>query len=130
MMNSHKLIRFKSVTLCHILLCSAVFIILTVFEHTAHAEPKDGIKNGDEWHYFKGKTKPPKKWNHHGFDDAAWQKGRTPIGYGTDKLNTSLPSPSKMVWVDWPISLSMKMIYNPRSLSIWEKILPATLLKE
>jgi hypothetical protein len=41
------------------------------------------IVEGDAWRYFKGKAKPPFKWNRVDFDDGNWPNGLTGLGYGS-----------------------------------------------
>ncbi len=48
------------------------------------------IKEGDEWHYFKGTSEPPEKWYYRDFDDSTWLKGSSGFGYGVGKHNTLL----------------------------------------
>lgn len=48
------------------------------------------IKEGDEWHYFKGKSEPPDKWFYRDFDDTTWLKGASGFGYGASTHNTLL----------------------------------------
>ena len=79
-----------------------MFIILIVImsgisEHAAHAQDsadnalsKVSIKDGDEWRFFKGKTKSPYKWYNNGFDDSKWLKGSTGLGYGEGTNRTYL----------------------------------------
>ncbi|RJQ47264.1 MAG: hypothetical protein C4538_05465 [Nitrospiraceae bacterium] len=40
------------------------------------------IADRNEWYYFKGTEKPPRKWNHEEFDDSRWIKGLKGTGYG------------------------------------------------
>ncbi len=45
------------------------------------AQPVD-IRQGAEWKYFKGVTRPPFKFSHINFDDSKWLKGKSNFGYG------------------------------------------------
>ena len=55
----------------------------------AKKKPKD-IREGDEWKIFKGDKKAKFKWNHRGFDDSKWLKGKSGFGYGNSKSKTKL----------------------------------------
>lgn len=49
---------------------------------------KTKIIKGDEWRYFKGTKKPPRRWEKSGFDDSDWQRGPSGFGYGQGKART------------------------------------------
>jgi hypothetical protein len=82
--------RFINRVLNCMLSLTLIVLISGVNEHTAHAESKVSIIKGDEWSYFKGEKMPPHKWNHLGFDDTTWQRGRSQFGYGSDRFETLL----------------------------------------
>ncbi|HEU0008319.1 MAG TPA: EDR1-related protein [Verrucomicrobiae bacterium] len=46
-----------------------------------------------EWKFLTGTNPPPAAWREAGFDDAAWQSGTAPLGYGTSRLTTLLARP-------------------------------------
>lgn len=91
MVNNTKQNRYIAATLSCIMLFSVVFIVLAVSDNIANAKSKVRFLEGDEWRYSKGMKMPPRKWNHLGFNDANWQRGRSPFGFGADRLGTSLP---------------------------------------
>src|SRR5262249_21130347 len=43
-----------------------------------------------EWKFLTGSNAPPAAWREAGVDDAAWQSGKAPLGYGTARLTTPL----------------------------------------
>ena len=43
-----------------------------------------------EWKYLTGTNVPAASWREAGFDDAAWQSGRAPLGYGAARLTTTV----------------------------------------
>jgi hypothetical protein len=47
-----------------------------------------------EWKFLTGTNAPPAAWREAGFDDAAWQSGKAPLGYGTSRLTTLLTHPA------------------------------------
>ena len=47
-----------------------------------------------EWKFFTGTNAPAAAWREVGFDDAPWQSGRAPLGYGESRLTTTLARPS------------------------------------
>ncbi len=48
------------------------------------------VKQGDTWHYFKGRTEPPRDWTSLTFDDQDWPQGPSGFGYGDDDDATEL----------------------------------------
>lgn len=48
------------------------------------------VSTGDLWAYFKGTQAPPAAWKDPSFDDSAWLRGPTGIGYGDDDDATEL----------------------------------------
>lgn len=76
--------------------------MITIFTFTiisfcffAHSYAADGnrtinIKEGDDWHYFKGIHLPSDKWYYRDFNDSTWLKGSSGFGYGVGKHNTLL----------------------------------------
>ncbi len=85
--SSHRLI---NATADFILFFILALCMLGIFDQPVQAASKVRIIEGDEWHYFKGKTKPPRRWNHIGFDHSHWHKGPTGLGYGRPNLRTVL----------------------------------------
>ncbi|RZV71981.1 MAG: hypothetical protein EX341_14735 [Candidatus Scalindua sp. SCAELEC01] len=48
------------------------------------------IPDDAEWRLFKGDKKPHFKWNHIGFDDKMWLRGKSGFGYGNRKSKFEL----------------------------------------
>jgi hypothetical protein len=48
------------------------------------------IAEGAEWQLFRGTQAPPEGWSQPGFDDSAWEKAPTGIGYGDEDDKTIL----------------------------------------
>lgn len=79
----------KNNTLISIIL-AMFFLSLTTITN-ASGEPRTVIiKEGDEWHYYKGISDPPDKWFYIDFDDSTWLKGSSGFGYGRMEHNTLL----------------------------------------
>jgi hypothetical protein len=83
------------------LYCAMIFVLIAfmsgIFKQSVHAQSSAhdtismvSIKEGDEWTYFKGVQKPPRKWNQSGFDDSQWLKGTSGFGYGHTSISTHL----------------------------------------
>ncbi len=64
------------------------------FESLVFATPPDSglslIPPFSETRYFKGTSEPPVDWIDSSFDDASWESGHTPIGYGDQSFPTIL----------------------------------------
>jgi len=62
---------------CKFIIVSTVLVLfgLCTSTYTAGKTGAIVIKEGDEWHYFKGKYEPPDKWYYRDFDDSDWLKG-------------------------------------------------------
>jgi len=45
-----------------------------------------------EWKFLTGTNPPVPAWRDAGYDEAAWQSGKAPLGYGTARLSTALPA--------------------------------------
>ena len=54
------------------------------------AEDTPLVSFREEWRYRKGSAQPPFGWLQPGFDDSAWLRGLTPLGYGRSDLVTVL----------------------------------------
>ncbi len=80
--------RYKSIL--HLYCAALLVIFISAGANAAHVANTVRIGEGDSWHYFKGTTDPPAKWNRSGFDFSTWQKGRSGFGYGPGKHNTLL----------------------------------------
>jgi len=88
--NGNKSSRIIDVASNFFLSFAFIVFMFGVFAHTVQSASSSDIVAGDEWCYYKGIKQPPSKWNHLGFDDASWQKGRSQFGYGTNRFETSL----------------------------------------
>ena len=42
------------------------------------------------WRYLDGKAVPGEEWTAPGFDDSEWKKGKAPLGYGKDDVETRI----------------------------------------
>ena len=61
----------------------------------AGSAPPLPILDGDEWRYLKGRSEPPSGWATATFDDAAWTRGASGFGYGTDCVHRTVLSDMK-----------------------------------
>ncbi len=61
---------------------------------SAFADETFFVSFGSEWRFFRGLEEPtpesPAAWRSVDFDDAAWDVGAAPLGYGFDELGTDL----------------------------------------
>ena len=73
-----------------IFISALILLSLSISAYAADTHREVNIKEGDEWHYFKGKSEPPGKWYYQDFDDSTWQIGASGFGYGNGKHNTLL----------------------------------------
>ncbi len=48
------------------------------------------VRAADTWRFFRGSEEPPAGWAALAFDDATWEQGPGPIGYGDAGLGTTL----------------------------------------
>lgn len=78
---------------------SALFLVILsgLFDYSVYAQHSTiasisnaNIKDGDEWHYFKGMQTPPRNWNTPDLNANNWLSGPTGIGYGTGTSRTHL----------------------------------------
>lgn len=72
------------------------FLVLAVFCFgTLSGDSRTLLEAGTatEWKFLTGTNAPAASWRDAGFDDAAWQSGKAPLGYGTSRLTTSLVRP-------------------------------------
>lgn len=80
---------FKNHTVNIVITVLILFSLCTIaYAEDTHRELI--IKEGDEWHYYKGKAEPPDKWHYRDYDDSAWHKGSSGFGYGIGTHNTLL----------------------------------------
>ncbi len=78
------------IPLIFLLLVPALLLMFLPYINTSEAASKIRISEGEEWHYYKGTKKLPKKWHRKGFDDSGWEKGRLGLGYGHGRSRTYL----------------------------------------
>lgn len=62
-------------------------LFITVGLNFAAAQTKI-ISEGDKWRYYDDKAPPPDGWINSGTVDINWKKGKTPLGYGDDRIQT------------------------------------------
>lgn len=48
------------------------------------------VGSGASWRFFRGDEEPPAAWAERTFDDAVWEEGPAPIGYGETRIATVL----------------------------------------
>ncbi|GJQ60610.1 MAG: hypothetical protein D8M57_13710 [Candidatus Scalindua sp. AMX11] len=96
-------------TFTYYLTLVVVLLILGVHGQSVQANPSDNLKgaelktvkesirpesqdilDGAQWKLFKGDKNPRSKWNHIGFDDKKWLRGKSGFGYGNSKSKFKL----------------------------------------
>src|SRR5688500_5146844 len=70
----------------------SVFALLLFSLADMQAQVTVIINTGASWRYLQTGVEPPSAWTQLDFDDAAWQTGPSPLGYGEDWLATRLDS--------------------------------------
>jgi len=66
--------------------CSFFYVHIS----TAEGARLNRVVKGDEWHYLKGSSQPPRYWTHIDFDPVDWHRGPSSFGYGTRVTRTVL----------------------------------------
>ncbi|MBI4585866.1 MAG: YceK/YidQ family lipoprotein [Planctomycetes bacterium] len=69
------------------------------------------INTNEEWKFFKGMAEPSPgttDWTKIGFNDAGWEVGKTPIGYGESIFNANNTTLSDMKGSYWSVYLRKK----------------------
>ena len=77
----------------HLLLLSRGITVVdnvSVLQGGSASEDTPIIDTDEEWRYFKGRVAPPVDWTAIDFNDAAWLRGQTGIGFGDNDDRTVL----------------------------------------
>lgn len=65
-----------------------------VAEATVPAETTTLLDANQDWQYYSSNTAVSDAWKTPRFDDSAWSTGQAPLGWGSSRVNTTVPVPA------------------------------------